>query len=411
MKQKSYNSKLFIKLNSFFQRYSILRYAKALFFFIDRILLWFIKKPRKTSSGKKQVLIVYNMALGDSIIFMCAAHEIRRVYPESEYEITIMVQQGIQALFENEKIFDSVIKIDFTKAAVSIKDRYLMLKKIRNKYYDVVLDPVGVSECTMNLFVSRAAVSKHKIGITDTTIVPNFCPKWMMNRVYDRIIQVKQPNTSLISFYEYFVRELLQDDFKIGFIKTQKVEVSVDLPAKYVIIFPNASGPLKKWPIERYAEIAKRQFKKTKFPIVLCGTDADHETTNMLKKSIESDVEVIDIVGQTTLLEFIEVVRNAELIITNDTSTYHIGVVNEVPTAIITGGYTYARYVDYTFKRQNEFSSPTIIVHQMPCFNCNNKCDIITKDDKIWPCLDRIDILYAWKLIEQLIENRVLKGE
>lgn len=42
----------------------------------------------------------------------------------------------------------------------------------------------------------------------------------------------------------------------------EKIEIQQQLPEKYFIVFPSASLPVKQWPIERFAEITRRIYKK-----------------------------------------------------------------------------------------------------------------------------------------------------
>lgn len=165
---------------------------------------------------------------------------------------------------------------------------------------------------------------------------------------------------------------------------------------------------LKRWHTERYAELAKRIYDKTKMELVLVGTSADLEAINELKEQI--DVPYIDLVGKTSLHDYINVIKKASLVVTNDTSAYHIAVIEETPVAIITGGYTYAKYVEYNFKRKKEFKQPCIIVHNMKCFNCENRCPYLKNRDTNWPCLEKITVDDAWKKIEKLIDKESIGG-
>ena len=179
---------------------------------------------------------------------------------------------------------------------------------------------------------------------------------------------------------------------------------NLNLLKEYYLVFPSASMELKRYPAERYAQIIKKIYQKTKLPLVFCGTNVDRYAYQELAKLIP-DIPVIDIVGKTSLFEFIDVIDKAKFVITNDTSTYHIAVICETPVAIITGGYTYDRYVTYEFKGCDKYKRPYIIVDKMDCFNCINNCHKITKNDKLWPCLAQIKVDYAWKIIEEMIKK------
>ena len=73
--------------------------------------------------------------------------------------------------------------------------------------------------------------------------------------------------------------------------------------------------------------------------------------------------------------------------------------------AIISGAYTYERYVLYDFKGNDKYRKPCIIVKNKKCKNCNNRCKYLKSSDKIWPCLNEISVSDAWEEIEDLINE------
>lgn len=405
MNPDKYISNFSLKLYILFQRMPFLRRCKIFMFYIDTILLLFIKKPKHIHNNKKQILVTYNFAFGDGIIWLCSAKHIREIYPKNEYDITLICQKGLNQLYEKENIFDRVIPFDLTKSTFNLKVRFKLFKLLREKYYDIVLDPIGAAECTTNVFMCRATVAKEKITILDTTLKLKLCPKWLIKSVYTKIIKVDRPNLSLIEFYAEFFRGLGMKNFKVALEKPVDMASDLDIPDKYFVIFPSASTYLKCWPIDRYVELTKKIYKKTGLMLLLCGTEKDRKIIDEYKEYLKNQVPYCDIVGKTKLLEFINIIKRASLVVTNDTSTYHIAVVCEVPVAIITGGYTYNRYVEYKFSKDNNYKKPCIVVNKMPCFNCDNRCPYLTKNDRIWPCLDKITISYAWDKIEKLIEE------
>lgn len=405
MKSDKYISNFSLKLYILFQKNPFLRKFKIVMFYIDTILLLFIKKPKPIENKKKQILIIYNFAFGDGVIWLCSTKKIREIYPSDSYEITLICQNGLNYLYEKEEIFDRIIPFNLTAATFNLKIRYILYKLLRSRYYDIVLDPIGVAECTTNVFMSHALVAKEKITILDTTLKKKLCPQWLINSIYTKIIEVKKTNLSLIEFYAEFMRGLGLKDFSVSFEKPLSIPTTHDLPKEYFIIFPSASTYLKCWPIDRYADITKKIYQKTGMKLLLCGTEKDKDIIEQYKIILNNEVPYCDIVGKTKLLEFVDIIKKASLVVTNDTSTYHIAAVSEVPVAIIAGGYTYSRYVKYDFEGKKEFKEPCIIVKKMPCFDCDNRCPYINNKSKIWPCLDQVTSNYAWGKIEKLIED------
>lgn len=402
---KEYISSFFKNVSGLFQKNLFLRSIKKALYYVDAILLLFIKKPKYENSKKKKVLLIYNLAFGDGVIFRCALIHIRKIYPKNKYDITLICQNGINKLYEYDELFDEIIPINFNKSTVSLKERFRNFKIIRRKYYDIVIDPVGTNEWLTNIFYTRASVSKEKIGYHDNTI-DSYCSLKKLNKIYTKILYLDTPSLSLIEYYGEFFNMLSNKkiNIEVGFEKIITMPNNFRLPEKYYIIFPSASMQLKRYSVDSYAFLAEKIYNKTKMKLVIVGTNTDKDAVEKLKEKL--NVPYIDLFGKTSLNDYIDIIKKSSLVVTNDTSAYHIAVIEEVPCAIITGGYTYYRYVEYKFKRCNEYRKPCIIIHKMPCFDCGNRCKLLKKDSKNWPCLEKITKDYAWKKIEKLLDEK-----
>ena len=404
-KEANYQSSFSLRLYRLFQRNSWLRYLKIAYYFIDACLLVFIKKPRGVTGNKKKIFIIYNYAFGDGVIWLQSMMNIRLLYNQEDYHITLICQNGLHHLYVNAGVFDRVIPFDLTRATFDLKMRFRLFKLLREEYYDLVLDPIGVSEFTTNVFMARALCAREKKTLKDITL-PSYLPTFIAKQIYTEIFFLNKPKTSLIEYYAYFLKMLGLKDFYVGFESVYTGTVSIEVPDEYFIVFPSASTEMKKWPLERYAELIEKVYHEVGIPVLFCGTHSDAPEVNRLKELV--DIPFVDIVAKTSLLEFIAVIHKAKFVITNDTSTYHIALANQVPVAIITGGYTYSRYVGYQFERMEEFKKPYIVVHQMDCFDCDNRCKILSKSDQLWPCLEKITVEDAWIVVKKLIND--LKG-
>lgn len=393
---KENKKSVFIILNAAIQKFSLQK-IKSIMYYIDRLLSLFIKNNSYKTYNKKKIAIIYNLAFGDGIVFRSALTAFLKDYSNKKFEITLFCQKGLKNIYKDIYDFDEIVELDFNSATVNLKKRYENIKIIKDKYYDILFDPVGANECFTNVLMSRCFNANEKIGC----IINNkktICSKNILKKTYTHLKYLKE--RSLIGqYFEYF-----NNISNICFLEFKGTKPKVKLPKEYYIVFPSASTDLKKWPIERYAQIVRKIYKKTGLTLLICGTNADKNDCEKLCDLIH-DIPYVNIISKTSLLEFIYVINHAKFVITNDTSTYHIAVTNQVPVAIITGGYTYDRYVKYDFDGADKYKKPYIIVNEMNCFNCDNKCSKINVSDKIWPCLEAISVEHAWKIIEKMIDE------
>lgn len=404
MAKTSYFSNFFTKINNAVLKNEKIRNLKSIFYYIDGISLKFIKKPRKNQDNKLKVIIVYNLSLGDGAMFSCALKNIREIYPKDKYEITIACQNGLNKIYEATYLFDKVLHFNFTKATVNINERIKIFKELRKEYYDILLDPVGIEDCSTNVLISRAICSKEKIGIINYERTVK-CSKKMYEKIYDKLLEVNESKMHLIDHYFEFFNLLGNLNKEPEFVDLPCEKLKEKIDGEYFIVYPSASTEYKRWPIEKFAEIAKRIYKKTGIKLVVCGTKVDRQVNDQLINLIKDEVKYIDYTEKTSILEYIYLIKHAKFVITNDTGIYHVAVVSEVPVCITAGAYTYDRYLTYNFKTKEKYKKPYIVCKEIECANCDNRCIKANELNKTWPCLQNITVDYAWEIVHKMIND------
>ena len=95
-------------------------------------------------------------------------------------------------------------------------------------------------------------------------------------------------------------------------------------------------GPAKRWPLERFAEVANDVGEKTKnATFLLFGVPKEKELADELEALLTVPNE--NMVGKTTMAEFLNELRTCHLVVTNDTGTMHLAAALGVPTISIFG--------------------------------------------------------------------------
>ena len=396
-------SGIFLKMNQLLWKKSFLQKFRAVFYYVDSFLLIGTgkKKKKRVKDGKKEVLVVYNMALGDGVMFMGVANHLRTIYPREQYRLSIACQTAFQDLYLESGIFDKVLPFDFAGSVVNLKKRRQLFKKLREHAYDIVIDPIGCERCTTNIFVTRAAIGAEKIGVLDMHLPAKQCPKHIRKRIYDRVIENDKGTLHLIQFYAEFLKELGAKNCVAHPAEIPSVELDFELPERFFIVFPAASMEVKRWPLENFGKLAKKVYEKSGMTLVVCGTKHDEPAVLEFLKYAEG-VPVVNVIGQTSIMQFMEVIGRASLILTNDTSAYHIGVAKQVNTVMICGGYTYDRYAHYQYASLG-YKDPVLVHEYMKCYNCDNNCIYNNKD--IFPCIKSIKIKKAWETVEEVLNT------
>jgi ADP-heptose:LPS heptosyltransferase len=87
-----------------------------------------------------------------------------------------------------------------------------------------------------------------------------------------------------------------------------------------VVLNPGAKGDAKRWPAERFAEVARELCVQFNARIVAVGTQEEAHTCSASLAGTGG----LNLAGQSPLQELIELLRMAELCLTNDTGTMHL---------------------------------------------------------------------------------------
>lgn len=399
--QKHENQELLDKTD-ILTKLKIINILKYIMYLFDRIICLFISKPKKDIKTKKQVLILANLGLGDAMNFLSVAEKYRKAYPKGEFEISLYVSNHLDELMRRETEFENIELVPFNQITTDLKKRIKLIRKIREKYYDVVIDIMGATGCTPSVYLMASSVADEKISIINKAY--SKCPQFFTKRIYTKLVEINDKKITNIEYYHYLVNEILNiKDENIEFHKIREIELKLDLPKEYYIVFPSASLDIKKWEYEKFGELIDRIYEKTKLPVVFCGTNTDLKDVTEVIKNIKK-AQYVNVLGKSSVIEFVEIIRRAKFVITNDTGAYHIALSFEVPVSIITGGYTYDGFVAYNFKNNN-YKKPYIITDKRECFNCNSDCKYLKQNQEKWPCLEAVTVDYAWEIVKQMIDD------
>jgi len=108
-----------------------------------------------------------------------------------------------------------------------------------------------------------------------------------------------------------------------------------DLPARFALIVPGGAAhrPEKRWPVPRFAELARRLAAEHLTP-VLIGAGADAAATAAVKQAC---APAIDLTGATDFLTLGGLARRAALAVGNDTGPMHLFAAAGCPSLVLYG--------------------------------------------------------------------------
>ncbi len=268
----------------------------------------------------RKILIIRFSALGDLVLTSPIYRELKRVYPKAE--ITLLSSSGVISVLRNNPHINHYISYSRKQ---TFKELGGLIRKLRKEKYELIYDAhrsIRSIWITWNL---------SGFGIFDTPQV------WSINKrslrrilfIYFKINLLK--NTQ--SQRQHLLRplqertekkienhtELFPDNDAVLTVK-DFMEKKRLRPKCFIAIGASASYPLKCWPLKNF-NLLISDLIATQWAVVLIGGVNEKESI-ILEKDFSGKVH--SVAGHFSSLESAELLRNAKLVVTNDSSVGHL---------------------------------------------------------------------------------------
>ena len=249
----------------------------------------------------KILCINVRKGIGDQIIFLPYLHAISKKF---KVPVSLLAKENSKAreLFYEDKLIDEVI--DLKKNMDGVMGILRLSKEIKGRGFDKIF--IFNSSLRYNM-VSRLA------GIKSIYQYPLFRRK-------DNIV------LSAKIFTEDILNEVVSTEPNLV-VKNDKY---LDKEFKHICLGISASGPTKRWDINNYIKLAEKINKKTKCKFYIAGGKNDINLINEFKNSeIKNDFMSFE---NLSIRQTLPLIKNMNLMISNDTSWSHIAVSLKVKT-------------------------------------------------------------------------------
>lgn len=171
-------------------------------------------------------------------------------------------------------------------------------------------------------------------------------------------------------------------------------------PKEYICINPNA-GELalsRKWSKENFKELTNEILKKyAGYKVVYIGSSKERNYVESITLSIKPHSMVINSAGGLNIQQLIIILKNAKLLISNDSGPLHLAVALRTPTISFFGPETPVLYghssKDNIVFYKNIDCSPCINVHEDKTFYCHQKSSLCLEQIKVPEVMEEVNKL------------------
>lgn len=315
-----------------------------------------------------RILVVKLADIGDVLTSTPALRALRETYPHAR--IDILLSPHTAPVLEATGLVDGIIPFDkfqFDRPRdalrpASIGQALSLTRHLRRGRYDAVLI---LHHLTLRFGRLKYALLAYATGAPLRAGLDNG-HGWFLNR--------RIPDAGFGAFHE--VEYWLHVARALG-ADTQDLHLAAPISAQaerwaeeilprrpFAVVHPGSGGYslARRWPVERFAELARHLHEEEGLALVFVGTAGD----NVEELARLYDGEALNLAGNTDLVQLAAVLRRAALFVGSDSGVMHLAVAAGAPVLAIFGPTNAEAWGPWTAGR-----SPAVVVSAgLPCQPC-----------------------------------------
>jgi ADP-heptose:LPS heptosyltransferase len=368
---------------------------------------WLLDYLPSHRNNVETVLVVRLDLIGDFVLWLDAAKELKRIYPSSR--IVLYGNSVWSEIAQQLPFWDKVVPVDVPRLRTDLLYRIRVLFQIRRQSFDIALQPTFSREYIGDLTIRSSNAAQRIAHFGDQNNI-NEDNKRLTDTWYTKLVDVDNRIDSMeLQSNAHFVNSLGGPTYCSG---VPKLPMLCDLPShlrinrRYIVIVPGASWQPRAWPIECFAELMMQLNSNNPTHFVLCGATHEKALCDQLL-ALCPILSTQNLAGHTSLAQMIEVIRGAELTIANESAAIHIAAATGTPSVCITGGGHYGRFMPYQVLTSDTQSIPFTVTHRMDCFGCRWNCPLRISPESAVPCITKISVDDVFAKCKLLLDARV----
>jgi lipopolysaccharide heptosyltransferase II len=323
------------------------------------------------------VLIIRPGGIGDAALLIPAIRELKKSY--RDVKITVLAEKRNGAIFSMCPAVDKVF------------------------LYDRPRELIAALRCRYNLVIDTEQWHRLSAVVARFTRAPLIIGYGTNDRkrLFTQSVTYSHSDYEADSFFNLFASigiarpdEITTPFLVIPEVAKQSAETMLgNLVTKaFVVIFPGASIPERRWGADKYGEMAARLYRKG-FPVVVVGGKEDAADGEM----IIAGKFGLNLAGKTSLVETAAVIDKATLLVSADSGILHIGVGLGKPTVSLFGPGIAKKWAPQCLRH-------IVINKNLPCSPCTKfgytpKCSINSR------CMADITVNEVVSAAEKLLKR------
>jgi heptosyltransferase-2 len=315
------------------------------------------------NSAIRRILIIKWSAMGDVIIASALFEDIAKAFPDRELHLD--TQPAWQPLFAHDPRFQQILVVDWRNRRQRLRQMATWLLQVRAQRYDLVIDLQCNDRSRLLISLLNMAGRRIPYRLGNRRQFPyNIAPA--------ELPQPAHPIARGRAALEAGGIPATTPRPVLHIPDSNRVHAPLMLadhglkPDRYAIFLPgcNPNGYLKRWGATRYAALANRLHQDGLDQVVLIGGPDEQEECQRI--AAQCGAWLVNLCGQTAILDIPPLCESARFIVANDTGTAHLAAVTTTPMLVLCGPTDPRRVKPLG-------DNVTALQAVLPCINCYRK--------------------------------------
>ena len=287
----------------------------------------------------QKILVRSTNWIGDAVMTTPAVRTIRENFPDSE--ITMLVHPWVSDVFRFSPRVDRLLIYEKKGRHKGVKGLLQLAGELRQEEFDCAI-------LLQNAF--EAALLTMLAGIPARGGYTTDGRSMLLTHCVHKINELNKKHE--VNYYQRIMLglglrtapnelELFIPGDQVDTAKQRIVEYTGKKRGRRPVIGFNpgaAFGPAKRWPAEKFADLADMLSRQSDAFFILFGSAADQETAAAIKRQAGAAASrIIDLTGATTLIEAMALIGECDVFVTNDSGLMHVAAALRTPLVAIFG--------------------------------------------------------------------------
>jgi lipopolysaccharide heptosyltransferase II len=336
----------------------------------------------------RSILVVRLYFVGDVLLSTPVLAALRQTFPAAR--ITVLIKKRAREILFGNPNVDEVMEYDAVERYHSPRWSLRLARELRRRRFDLAVDLTGDLRSSWLLFASdpgfRVGVNHAGLGFLLDRRIPYRADGPVVDHLVSAVeaVGARLPGEAAPRMYLSEEERVRAHSILSG--------VKIESGDAYVALAPGANWPFRRWPAERFGQLAAFARDGLGLPSVVLGSPDDGAIGDAVVGS--SSGAATSLVGRTTLRTLAAVSAGADAFVGNDSGPLHVAASVGTPVVGLFGPNTPERFAP-------RGAPSRVIWPAYACSPCSQKRCVRPED----PCMSVITVDEVYRALEDLVRE------